>query len=541
MQFVRLGLSLMAGAAIVGSAAAGTPEYVKNQILVRFAPNSTPGLANAAINATVDRIIPDLGIQTIHLPVGMTVQQAISYYKGLPGVVYAEPNYIRHVLLTPNDPKYGQQYGPQKVQAPKAWDLLLGAPSTKIAIVDTGVDYNHEDLTGKVIKGYDFANNDSDPMDDNGHGTHCAGIAAANTNNGKGVAGIAGNDTILAVKVMMGNGTGTGDAIDAGIKFAADNGASVISMSIGGYGRSQAEEDVINYAWNKGAVLVAAAANDGITDHVYPGAFENCICVAATDRNDAKADFSNYGADWVDVAAPGVDIMSTLPGNKYGLDSGTSMATPLVAGVAGLLRAYSPDSTNVEIRNAIESTCDPVGNFIAYGRVNVYRAISTLLRPISKTYVPTAAKIYSESGVTQGTNLSGGYAQLAAEDNKVTSMSSVVQKNVGTVAVLDTTIPITDDLSKVLSASLTTKVNAPKGVTVMVYAGSLSKPVKSFAGTGTLTKFDMKVDNIRSLVSGGSVRVLVRAYVPNVTNRGTSPNFQVSYDQVAINASVSAR
>ncbi|MCA0987128.1 S8 family peptidase [Guptibacillus algicola] len=303
--------------------------------------------------------------------------QAIKALEKNPNVDYAEENSMFHVSYTPNDPFFSsEQYAPQKVKAPAAWDVSQSSSSVKIAVIDTGVDYNHPDLSGKVIKGYDFADNDNDPMDEHYHGTHVAGIAGANTNNGIGIAGLAPNASILAVRVLDESGSGSLDDVAQGIRYSADQGAQVINLSLGGILGSQTLKDAVNYAWNKGSVVVAAAGNESSPKPSYPAYYSNAIAVAATDQNDTIAYYSNYGT-WVDIAAPGSSVYSTMPGNSYDNLSGTSMASPVVAGVAGLLASQGRSAS--EIRTALEETADYVtgtGTLFQNGRVDAEGAVN---------------------------------------------------------------------------------------------------------------------------------------------------------------------
>ncbi|MFE1244996.1 S8 family peptidase [Fictibacillus sp. NPDC058756] len=306
-----------------------------------------------------------------------TVEEAIAEYEMSGDVEYAEPNYTYHISWTPNDTYFsnGVQWAPQKVSAQSAWDITRGSSSVKVAILDTGVDYNHPDLAGGVIKGYDYVDNDWDPMDRHDHGTHAAGIAAATTNNARGIAGMAPNVMIYAVRVLDANGSGSLDDIANGIYHAVDNGAKVVSMSLGGPSGSTSLQNAVNYATSKGAVVVAAAGNENTSAPSYPAYYSGAIAVAATDRNDNRASFSNYGS-WVDVAAPGVDIASTVRNGGYAYMSGTSMACPLVAGIAGLLASQGRSAAN--IRAAIENTADYVpgtGSYYSKGRVNAADAV----------------------------------------------------------------------------------------------------------------------------------------------------------------------
>jgi thermitase len=231
-------------------------------------------------------------------------------------------------------------------------------------------------LSGKVVRGYDYVDNDWDPYDGNGHGTHAAGIAAAITNNTRGIAGMAPDAKIYAVRVLDDSGSGTLQNVANGIIHAADNGADVISLSLGSPNDSITLKEAVDYAWNKGVVVVAAAGNDGSSQPAYPAYYSNAIAVAATDSDESKASFSNYGS-WVDVAAPGVNIYSTYTDSSYASLSGTSMATPHVAGLAGLLDAQGRSAS--EIRATIENTADPIsgtGTYWSKGRINAYRAVN---------------------------------------------------------------------------------------------------------------------------------------------------------------------
>jgi thermitase len=350
--------------------------YAPGQVVVKYKDNASASAvksARAKANGTVMEKNNKLGFEVVK--VKGSVEATIEKLKKDPNVEYAEPNYYLHASYTPNDPYFStRQYGPQKIQAPQAWDIAEGS-GAKIAIVDTGVQSNHPDLAGKVVGGWDFVDNDSTPQDGNGHGTHCAGIAAAVTNNSTGIAGTAPKASILAVRVLNNSGSGTWTAVANGITYAADQGADVISLSLGGTVGNSGLQQAVDYAWSKGSVVVAAAGNAGTTAPNYPAYYSNAIAVASTDQNDNKSSFSTYGS-WVDVAAPGSSIYSTYPTSTYSSLSGTSMATPHVAGVAGLLAAQGRSASN--IRAAIENTADKIsgtGTYWAKGRVNAYKAV----------------------------------------------------------------------------------------------------------------------------------------------------------------------
>lgn len=223
-------------------------------------------------------------------------------------------------------------------------------------MVDSGIDRGHPDLSGKIAATKNFTA-DSSVNDNDGHGTHVAGTAAATTNNDRGVAGSCPNCDLLIAKALS-SGSGSDSDVADGIMWTVDNGAEAVNLSLGGPGDSATLECAVNYAWNEGAVVAAAAGNDSINQKSYPAAYENAIAVAATDQEDRQASFSNFG-NWIDVAAPGVRILSTLPGGGYGYKSGTSMSTPHVAGLAGVLAGQGRNK--VVIRARIEKLAEDLG------------------------------------------------------------------------------------------------------------------------------------------------------------------------------------
>ncbi|MGB9862023.1 MAG: S8 family peptidase [Candidatus Bipolaricaulaceae bacterium] len=359
-------------------------SYAPDQILVKFKPGATPEAVaevHRRLGGQVLQVIPGIDVQVVRVPLGR-VPEMVRAYSLEKLVEFAEPDYVAVAFdVVPNDPGYVNQWALPKIQAPKAWDITKGSPDIPIAILDTGIDQDHEDLATKIVANVNFTT--SRTVDDRyGHGTHVAGIAAAITNNAKGVAGVSFSCSLMNVKVLGDNGSGQYSWIANGIIWAADHGAQVINMSLGGSSTSSTLESAVKYAYGKGLVLVAAAGNSNTDAPSYPAYYPECIAVAATDQNDAKASFSNYG-DWVDIAAPGVDIYSTLPNHNnrlrtrnYGYLSGTSMAAPHVAGVAALIKAQNPSLTSAEIANKLISSGDPTTGFTTtIPRVNAYKAV----------------------------------------------------------------------------------------------------------------------------------------------------------------------
>ncbi|NDI35518.1 S8 family serine peptidase [Chengkuizengella sediminis] len=373
---VFMAISLIFSFSITSSAETTSEE---STIIVKFkdkTSNEMKKRIHQEEKAEVLKKNEQIGFEVIKVK-GKSVEKALKQYKNRADVEYAEPIIEYYALFTPNDPLYASdQYGPQIMSAEAAWDITQGSSSVVVAVIDTGVQEDHEDLAGRVVRGYDFIDNDSNPADEHGHGTHVAGTVGAITNNGIGVAGVAPNVTIMGVRVLNASGSGTNQGVADGITYAADNGADVINLSLGSTAPSAAVEDAVNYAWNAGVVVVCAAGNAGTTSPHYPAYYENSLAVAATDSNDAKAWFSTYGS-WVDVAAPGVDIISTQLGGGYVSYNGTSMASPHTAGLAALLA--SQGLSNVEIRDRIESTADPIpgtGSDWTHGRINAFAAVS---------------------------------------------------------------------------------------------------------------------------------------------------------------------
>jgi subtilisin family serine protease len=292
--------------------------------------------------------------------------------------VYTEGESTANVELLPNDPGYQFQWGPPCIGAEDGWDVELGSPDTIVAVVDTGIDLDHPDLTANVDTSidWDFVNDDPVAQDDHGHGTHVAGIVAAEVNNNKGIAGLQ-QITLMAVKGLNENGQGFTSDLAAGIVYAADNGARVINCSWGGYGFSNTMNNAVNYAFNRGALVVAAAGNDGVSTPHYPSSYAKALGVAALRSCNARAPWSNWGWDNVYLSAPGENIASTWFDNRYAYASGTSMASPHVAGVAAMYFSYNPNFTVLQVAQHMFRNADDLGNpgrdeFYGHGRVDMY-------------------------------------------------------------------------------------------------------------------------------------------------------------------------
>ncbi len=276
-------------------------------------------------------------------------------------VAYVHPDGMDfHASFVPSEVYYGCcQWGIKDVGIETAWDTTLGSTSVKLAILDSGLRKTHEDI-GNYLQGYDFVYNDNDPNDNNGHGTHVTSTAAGLTNNGKGVAGVA-QAQILPVRVLNAQGSGTHSQIANGMTYATDQGAKILSMSLGAPTGSSTLLNAVNYAWNAGALVVAATGNDN-GPIGYPAKYSNAFAVGAYDQNRNRASFSNYGAE-IDISAPGVQIAAAWNSNdsSYVYQDGTSMATPIVSGVAALALTVNPSLTNQGLRDLIQNTANDLG------------------------------------------------------------------------------------------------------------------------------------------------------------------------------------
>jgi subtilisin family serine protease len=417
-RFVRalLGLALIAGPVSLNAARKET-----DQLIVKPKPGRDLAEVHVRGKGKLKKNIKhtDGELDVVKLPPGVAIEDALAHYRANPDVEYAEPDHILRANLFPNDPFFSDRtlWAPHNVglsggrsdadiDAPEAWNLRSRAENIIVAVVDTGVRYTHEDLAvnmwrnvGETPNGLDddgngyaddlhgvsFVDGTGDPMDDNGHGTHVAGTIAAEGHNGRGVVGVAWRAQIMALKFLDGVGEGyTSDAVIA-IDYARANGASVVNASFAGPS-SLALRDAIVRARAAGMIIVAAAGNDALNNDIYPTypanyAIDNVVSVAATTRTDALAGFSNYGAQTVDLAAPGHEIYSAYHSadNAYTFMSGTSMAAPHVAGAVALVRAQFTNDTHQQTIERLLKSVDPVpalaGSSVTGGRLNLHRAL----------------------------------------------------------------------------------------------------------------------------------------------------------------------
>jgi thermitase len=422
-------------------ATSGSPGSIRaGHILVRF--KATPSQAvldqlNIAFGAKTVGKIPEIGVTHLQAPpqVGLALLQ---HLHGRSDVEFAEFDSTIEAFLQPNDPyfsaafassHYGNvsQWGPQAVSAPEAWNLTLGDPSIVIAVVDTGVDSSHPDLASKIAGEYSYVGRSA--KDGFGHGTHVAGIAAAATNNDVGIAGMCPSCGILSVKVLNDQGSGYMSDVASGIIYAASHGARVINLSLGGSGRSDTLRSALQYAITNNALPVCAMGNSSSSSNTpEPAYWHDCLSVIATDQNGVKAGFSNSGVK-ADVAAPGVAILSTMPTypvtltSTYGFSmnydalSGTSMATPMVAGIAGLVLSRNPSLTPAQVAGIIMASSGDGVNWnsnLAFGVVNASNAVTNA---IHGDYTAPLAKVVSPA---EGATVSGLVTVQAAPTDNTT-------------------------------------------------------------------------------------------------------------------------
>ncbi len=388
-------------------------EMVADHVLVKLQDGKSEAdlkamLQSYGLSVLHELTLPGHYIISLKKPTLDAVPEALSVFSMEKILAYVEPDYFSHITTTPNDARWSDLWGMVKVNATGAWDVTTGSTNVIVAVIDTGIDLTHPDLVsnlwvnaaetngltgvdddgnGKIddVYGWDFVNNDKTPADDNSHGTHCAGTVGAVGNNALGVAGVCWKVRLMALKAADAAGLLADSDIAEAVHYASDKNADVISASFGGSDSSDTMRDAIIYANSKGVLFVAAAGNDGSNNDsmpVYPAGYDipNVVAVAATDQSDALASFSNYGQSSVDLAAPGVNIYSTIPGGNIGSMQGTSMACPHVAGAAALLLSANPSFTQLQLKAALLNTVDKLpalaAKTVSGGRLNVKNLIA---------------------------------------------------------------------------------------------------------------------------------------------------------------------
>jgi len=454
------------------------PDRVEVKKLFNKKHKNNIYLAAAGMSGGGDKI-DEPGVYKLTYKNRDDVYSIVDELKKDPDVDYAEPNYIYQAFVVPNDPNYSLQWGFSQIGAPAAWDVMKGDPNVVIAVIDTGVDYRHQDLAQNIwgntdeipgngvdddgngyvddVLGWDFVSvppdwvaqgedpgpPDNDPMDFFGHGTHVSGIAAGRPNNGIGIAGVAWSCKIMPLRAgYMAydyNGYLELEDIAEALYYAADNGANVINMSFGCPYDAQCLREAINYAHSKGCIMASSAGNVDSYDAgqpFYPAAYDHVIAVAAVNSGDKISvwnyfAFSNFG-DFVDLCAPGTSILSTLPNNSYGYASGTSMSSPFITGVAALVKSKHMDWTPEQVEARLKSTADDVyavntqsflQGKLGAGRVSAKRALGNLSMAI--TY-PKPSSIISGSVVVKGSADIENFDGYKLEYSSVSSPDALV-------------------------------------------------------------------------------------------------------------------
>jgi subtilisin family serine protease len=363
---------------------------VTDEVLITVVPGTSNAVINqiaASVGGVVVGSIPGLDVYQIKLQVPVfsssDMAQIIADLESFTEVVEAEPNVIgKGQAVTPSDSQFSSQSALTKIRADEAWTIARG--TVTIAVVDSGADLDHPDLSSKIVKGKDFVDGDNDPEDEHGHGTHVAGIAAAVTNNSQGIAGVSWGSNVLVVRWLNSSNVGSMAHLADGIKYAADKGTRIINVSGGATGSKTVTCNAVSYATGKGSMVVAAAGNNGNSTDFYPAACPGAIAVGNTTLSDARASTSNFGS-WVDIAAPGTNILSTVPvggtcthcnSTGYKQLSGTSMAAPMVSGSAAVLLSRQPVLTNAQVEARLERTAVKIPSAnLGAGRIDLFETV----------------------------------------------------------------------------------------------------------------------------------------------------------------------
>lgn len=360
-------------------------EFIAGQVVVKFRDDAdTAALATLRAQMRIIEIdkIPALRLSLLDVPPGSSVGEVVATLSRDPNVEFAEPNYVGTVAETPNDPDFSsRQWTLKMIHTAEAWDISTRSASITVALIDSGVEYGHPDLQSKIVKGHNYIENSDDPRDGLGHGTAVAGIIGAITDNGTGTAGPIRLDPILVLRNADASGQFSSFMLAHAIADAVDQDAKVVNLSEALTVNSRAVATAVDYAWDRGVVLVAAAGNDGREGIAYPAALPHVVAVGAVDESGARWTGSNYGPQ-MGVVAPGVGVWSTALGGGYGSSSGTSLATAHVSGLAALIWSANPLLTNQQVVDIIEKTADDIGKTggkqdakYGYGRINALKAL----------------------------------------------------------------------------------------------------------------------------------------------------------------------
>ncbi len=519
----------------------GSEPYSPDRILVKF--NSYSGIrgvfGEVGLSSSVISYNSNINWYCFRLPSWLTVSEAIQKLRSTPGVEACQPDYIRKAQFTPTDPDWPQQYGPVLMGMQNAWNFTLGLQSEVIAVVDTGVQLTHPEFSGRldVISGANILSPGNTPNDDNGHGTHVAGIIGAGVDNGIGIAGLCPNSEIMPVKVLDSSGNGYDSDISSGITFAVNNGANVINLSLGGTTYSPEEQDAINYANSKGVMCVAACGNDGALEIFYPANDLGVVSVGASTQNDRLASYSNYGP-WVTVVAPGDQILSTYTGSSYAYLSGTSMSCAQVSGVLGILQSYAPSGTPIStLENALVQGCQSIGSETGAGRVNAFNSIVALQNDGSSSVSVTPYAV----NTSLGNFLYGDVGSLTAIDGNTFSIQSAQMPNLDQQATAWVNFALTQTTSNIKSLSATLCCFGFQNAENRLYAFDYIHRHYVLIGNWVMSQtsnqgFTVQFPkNFQNFIWNGQVSLAVNGDIPYLSYPGTPPVFNFSIDFAEIN------
>ena len=511
--------------------------YLADELLVQPKAGVSKGKIAEIIageGATMVGEIPQIRVKQIKVPAHALerVKEALSRN---PHVNFVEYNYLAEPTATPNDNYYSSQWHLPKISAPQGWDISTGSGNVVIAILDTGVDPTHPDLSEKLVPGYNFYDNNTNTSDVYGHGTAVAGSAAAISNNYNGVAGVAWNSPIMPLRISDASGWATYSAMASAMTYAADRGAKVINISFAGTSSSSTLQNAVNYAWNKGAILFASAGNYSTNTPYYPAACNNAVSVSATTSSDSLASFSNYG-NWIDISAPGVSIYTTLNGGGYGSKSGTSFSSPITAGLAALIFSANPLLTNAEVVEVLLENADDLGAsgydpYYGWGRINVYK---TLLAAIGATPQPDVTPpIVSITSPANGSTLSG-QATVSVSATDDVGVSKVELYVNGTLYLTDNTEPYNffldttkflDGAYELLALAYDPSGNVGQSNGIAVYVSNPKDtipPIVSIISPTNGLKIDKNVIKIQVVASDNVVVSRIELYIDGVLNLVTN-------------------
>ena len=387
-------IALLTLAAQSGLAQTAVPDQILVKPIAHLSEQAVQTVFAAHGASQVDSI-PQIDVRVLQVP-ATNRDRVLAALKHNPNIEFAELNALAAPTATTNDPYVVNNYEWHllKLQAFQAWDISVGTNAV-VAICDSGVDPTQPDLVGKLLPGYNFYANNTDTSDQFGHGTGVAGAAAAQGNNGIGVAGVAWNALILPLKISAPDGSATYSAIANALTYAVDHGARVINISYGGGSSTSTLDSAANYVWTHNGVIFASAGNAGTSAPQYPAACKNVVAVSATGYDDDFQTWSSYGSD-VSLCAPGIGIWTTKNDGTYNAVSGTSFSSPVAAGCAALLLGYNPQLTNAAVVQLLENNSDDLGAagydiYFGYGRVNAYRALLAAGAPSVDTTPPVTS------------------------------------------------------------------------------------------------------------------------------------------------------